>query len=85
MVADATVAADREGLSWGRESWFPQWEAEHRACREGVILMDMSFMSKFLVQGRDAGGERSNRLGLCCCFVGSRMEGSQLLLLAGIP
>ena len=22
--------------------------------------MDMSFMSKFLVQGRDAGGERSN-------------------------
>ena len=23
--------------------------------REGVILMDMSFMAKFLVQGRDAG------------------------------
>ncbi|HEU0030656.1 MAG TPA: FAD-dependent oxidoreductase [Kofleriaceae bacterium] len=44
-----------ERLSWGRESWFPSWEAEHRACREGVILMDMSFMSKFLVQGRDAG------------------------------
>jgi 4-methylaminobutanoate oxidase (formaldehyde-forming) len=44
-----------EKLSWGRESWFPWWEAEHRAAREGVILMDMSFMSKFLVQGRDAG------------------------------
>jgi 4-methylaminobutanoate oxidase (formaldehyde-forming) len=44
-----------ERLSWGRESWFPYWEAEHRACREGVILMDMSFMSKFLVEGRDAG------------------------------
>ena len=29
--------------------------AEHRACREGVVLIDMSFMSKFLVQGRDAG------------------------------
>jgi 4-methylaminobutanoate oxidase (formaldehyde-forming) len=42
-------------LSWGRENWFPWWEAEHRAAREGVILMDMSFMSKFLVQGRDAG------------------------------
>ena len=41
--------------SWGRENWFPWWEAEHRACREGVILMDMSFMGKFLVQGRDAG------------------------------
>jgi glycine cleavage system aminomethyltransferase T/glycine/D-amino acid oxidase-like deaminating enzyme len=42
-------------LSWGRQSWFPYWEAEHRAAREGVILMDMSFMAKFLVQGRDAG------------------------------
>src|SRR6185436_11302795 len=44
-----------ETLSWGRQSWFPHWESEHRATREGVILMDMSFMSKFLVQGRDAG------------------------------
>jgi len=42
-------------LSWGRQNWFPWWEAEHKAAREGVILMDMSFMSKFLVQGRDAG------------------------------
>jgi len=42
-------------LSWGRHNWFPYWEAEHRACREGVIVMDMSFMGKFLVQGRDAG------------------------------
>jgi len=42
-------------LSWGRQNWFPYWEAEHRATREGVILMDMSFMSKFLVEGRDAG------------------------------
>ena len=44
-----------ERLSWGRQQWFPWWEAEHRACREGVIVMDMSFMSKFLVQGHDAG------------------------------
>ncbi len=44
-----------EALSWGRQSWFPHWEAEHKATREGVILMDMSFMSKFSVQGRDAG------------------------------
>jgi glycine cleavage system aminomethyltransferase T/glycine/D-amino acid oxidase-like deaminating enzyme len=41
--------------SWGREAWFPSWQAEHRAAREGVIVMDMSFMSKFLVEGRDAG------------------------------
>ena len=42
-------------LSWGRQNWFPWWKAEHEACRNGVILMDMSFMGKFLVQGRDAG------------------------------
>jgi 4-methylaminobutanoate oxidase (formaldehyde-forming) len=43
------------GLTWGKPAFFDLWAAEHRACREGVILMDMSFMSKFLVQGRDAG------------------------------
>ena len=43
-------------LSWGRHpSWFGLWAAEHAACREGVVLIDMSFMSKFLVLGRDAG------------------------------
>ncbi len=42
-------------LSWGRPDWFKHWEAEHRAAREGVILMDMSFMSKFRIEGRDAG------------------------------
>jgi len=44
-----------ERLSWGRQNWFPYWRAEHEACRNGVVLMDMSFMSKFQVQGRDAG------------------------------
>ncbi len=42
-------------LTWGRPQWFDLWAAEHRAAREDVIAMDMSFMSKFLVQGRDAG------------------------------
>lgn len=42
-------------LSWGRQNWFDWWAEEHRACREAVIAMDMSFMGKFLVQGRDAG------------------------------
>ncbi|MBX7083934.1 MAG: FAD-dependent oxidoreductase [Nannocystaceae bacterium] len=41
--------------SWGRQHWFPYWQAEHEAARNDVILMDMSFMAKFLVQGRDAG------------------------------
>lgn len=49
------VAPTIEQLSWGRQNWFPYWQAEHQAARDGVILMDMSFMSKFLVQGRDAG------------------------------
>ena len=42
-------------LSWGRQNWFPYWQAEHEAARNGVIVMDMSFMSRFMVQGRDAG------------------------------
>jgi glycine cleavage system aminomethyltransferase T/glycine/D-amino acid oxidase-like deaminating enzyme len=44
-------------LSWGRPHWFGYWESEHHATRTGVIVMDMSFMAKFLVQGRDAGAE----------------------------
>ncbi|HEX2724694.1 MAG TPA: FAD-dependent oxidoreductase, partial [Beijerinckiaceae bacterium] len=44
-----------EKLSWSRQNWFPWWAAEHHAARESVILMDMSFMSKFSVEGRDAG------------------------------
>lgn len=42
-------------LTWGRPSWFAQWQQEHRAARQNVVVMDMSFMGKFLVQGRDAG------------------------------
>jgi 4-methylaminobutanoate oxidase (formaldehyde-forming) len=49
------VEAKAEKLSWGRQGWFDYWKAEHDAAREGVILMDMTFMGKFLVQGRDAG------------------------------
>jgi glycine cleavage system aminomethyltransferase T/glycine/D-amino acid oxidase-like deaminating enzyme len=42
-------------LTWDRPKWFDLWAAEHKAAREGVIVMDMSFMAKFMVQGRDAG------------------------------
>jgi 4-methylaminobutanoate oxidase (formaldehyde-forming) len=41
-------------LSWKRQNWFNYNAAEHKAAREGVILMDLTPMSKFLVQGRDA-------------------------------
>ena len=48
--------ASAEGaLTWGKAAWFDKWAAEHKACREGVVLVDMSFMSKFLVQGKGAG------------------------------
>ncbi|KNC47481.1 glycine cleavage T-protein [Thecamonas trahens ATCC 50062] len=50
-----------EPLTWGRHHWFANWAAEHHACRNGVVAMDMSFMSKFRVQGRDAGAQL-NRL-----------------------
>jgi 4-methylaminobutanoate oxidase (formaldehyde-forming) len=40
--------------SWGRQNWFEYVAAEHQAARERVILMDLTHMSKFLVQGRDA-------------------------------
>jgi heterotetrameric sarcosine oxidase gamma subunit len=42
-------------LSWGRPDWFGYWAAEHDAARTGVVLMDMAFMAKFDVQGRDSG------------------------------
>jgi glycine cleavage system aminomethyltransferase T/glycine/D-amino acid oxidase-like deaminating enzyme len=53
--APSPAEAKVETLSWGRQPWFPWWEQEHQAAREGVILMDMSFMAKFRVEGRDAG------------------------------
>jgi 4-methylaminobutanoate oxidase (formaldehyde-forming) len=42
-------------LSWGRENWFDYWAAEHKAVRENVGLMDMSFMAKFTIEGAEAG------------------------------
>ena len=52
--APAGKKAEVETYSWRRQNWFEYAAEEHRACREDVILMDMSFMSKFIVQGRDA-------------------------------
>jgi 4-methylaminobutanoate oxidase (formaldehyde-forming) len=44
----------RVEYSWGRQNWFKYLEKEHVACRENVILMDLSSMSRFMVQGRDS-------------------------------
>jgi len=43
-----------ESYSWGRQNWFEYLAEEHKACREDVILMDLTSMSKILVQGNDA-------------------------------
>jgi glycine cleavage system aminomethyltransferase T/glycine/D-amino acid oxidase-like deaminating enzyme len=40
--------------SWKRQNWFDYSAAEHEAAREEVILMDLTPMSKFLVQGGEA-------------------------------
>ncbi len=40
--------------SWNRQNYFDYVAAEHRAAREGVVMMDYSVMGKILVQGRDA-------------------------------
>jgi len=53
--ASSPQEAKVDKLSFGRMNWWPNWQAEHKACREAVTLTDMSFMAKFLVQGRDAG------------------------------
>jgi heterotetrameric sarcosine oxidase gamma subunit len=39
---------------WGRRPWWRHWEAEHRAVREAVGVLDMSFMATFAVRGPDA-------------------------------
>jgi heterotetrameric sarcosine oxidase gamma subunit len=49
------LVADAGALTWQRPAFWSQWQSEHEAAREGAVLMDMSFMSKFRVQGREAG------------------------------
>ncbi len=41
-------------LTYGRQDWFDLHAGEHAAVREGVALLDLSSMSKFLVQGPGA-------------------------------
>lgn len=52
--APAPEQARIERYSWGRQHWFDWHAEEHHAARNDVIVIDMSSMSKFVVQGRDA-------------------------------
>ncbi|WP_345814594.1 FAD-dependent oxidoreductase [Paraburkholderia sp. PREW-6R] len=49
-----TSAQAKIDYAFGQQNWLPWSGAEHRACREGVALFDMTSFSKFLVKGRDA-------------------------------
>jgi 4-methylaminobutanoate oxidase (formaldehyde-forming) len=40
--------------SWGRQNWFDNAAAEHKAVRTGVGLFDMTSFGKIRVEGRDA-------------------------------
>lgn len=40
--------------SWGRQNWFANNAAEHRAVRERVGIFEQSLLVKLFVQGRDA-------------------------------
>jgi len=40
--------------TWGKPQWLAASGAEHRACREGAALFDMSSFAKLAVKGRDA-------------------------------
>ncbi len=46
--------APRYEYSYGRQNWFAEAAAEHKAARETVALFDQSSFAKFLVEGRDA-------------------------------
>lgn len=52
--APSPEQAKVEKYSWFRQNWFNWHAEEHRAAREDVIIMDMSAMSKFQVEGPDA-------------------------------
>lgn len=52
--APSPAQAMLENDSWHRQQWWDWHADEHRAAREDVIVMDMSAMSKFIVEGRDA-------------------------------
>jgi 4-methylaminobutanoate oxidase (formaldehyde-forming) len=44
----------RYRYAFGRAPWFEHWEAEHKALREDLGLLDLSPFAKFQVEGLDA-------------------------------
>jgi 4-methylaminobutanoate oxidase (formaldehyde-forming) len=52
--APTPAEAKIDTYSWYRQNWFDWHAQEHHAARNDVVLMDMTSMACFLVQGRDA-------------------------------
>ncbi len=44
----------RDLYTYGRQNWFDAVGAEHRACRERVVLIDQTSFAKFLMVGKDS-------------------------------
>ena len=50
----STGGSTEVAYSFGRQNWFENHAAEHRAAREGIALFDQSGFGKLLLKGRDA-------------------------------
>lgn len=44
----------KDVYTYGRQNWFPHVGAEHKACRESVVVIDQTSFAKFLMVGKDA-------------------------------
>jgi len=56
-IHDAPLAAvPSTEYSFGRQNWFANHAAEHRAAREKVAIFDQTGFSKFILKGSDAPG-----------------------------
>src|SRR5437667_5008870 len=51
---DAPFESPTTEYSFGRQNWFANHAAEHRAAREKVAIFDQTGFSKFTFKGRDA-------------------------------
>ncbi len=44
----------KDEYAMGKQNWFDYVGAEHKACREGVVMFDQSSFAKFELRGKDA-------------------------------
>ena len=49
MSEGHAIAAMGEDHRWDAPCWFPHWQAEHAACRESAMLLDMYVIVRGLI------------------------------------